>query len=767
MTKIAEFSWEELEYGTGGAGGSGAAGADGKDGKDGAAGKSAYQIAVDNGFAGTELEWLNSLKATGGAGSGLTTEQAAALNRFQTAVGTGATVDVENITDVPALTVGTSVTRLRIRSYTGNSGLGGGEFVKVANTTAADLGMVLKTKDGMTFQRDLSVDDFITPYMFGYTDGLADATNFYQTVLTEAAQYKCRIRLPRNGTMPLNKQIWSIPAGIKEIDGNNCTLVHTYSGNSETYLADAIDGLHIHHVNIRYSDTAGRCGGFFATSAQNVEISYCDIKTKQNHGILNRARRKSGKSVTGWKVHHNTIEVDRGINYQDNAAYTSSNGAYICILFDIDTILDGAASNSMDSMWKSLKTVPDADGVRHRNHKIHDNNVTRGRYGIGVYFIEDSEIYNNTIVDVVRGISMQDRAWNNNIHHNRITNYTTGILNNYMCANNVIENNTLKRTADWYYTGTGQAHIAAWVNPMNIVVRNNRCEAWSNGGPSWGVAFGINAEGNTAEGNIIVGKINRCVFNTESSWARDTTIGYNLSDPDWATTDTKNNAFIGNHIDVTTPCVLMAVISNTDNGTPRKNIGTILRNNVIKGSSAAAKTMLQTLEQTPGSITGLVVEGNTYQVDVPGSKFLMGNASMYTMLLPEVGRPNTGFETSMGGGGSVPADLQAQLTTLSNLVMGVSASIDLTGDGVLSIGAGNNSYALRNLATGTSNNTLKSITGGAFGREIVVQFQVGYQIQHSDVLRLTGGASITTGINGNTFIRFKCIDAANNKWAQI
>ena len=35
---------------------------EGAGGKDGLDGKSAYQIAVDNGFAGTEGEWLESLK---------------------------------------------------------------------------------------------------------------------------------------------------------------------------------------------------------------------------------------------------------------------------------------------------------------------------------------------------------------------------------------------------------------------------------------------------------------------------------------------------------------------------------------------------------------------------------------------------------------------------------------------------------------------------------------------------------------------------------
>ena len=38
----------------------------GKDGKDGADGKSAYQVAVSNGYIGTEAEWLASLKGERG-----------------------------------------------------------------------------------------------------------------------------------------------------------------------------------------------------------------------------------------------------------------------------------------------------------------------------------------------------------------------------------------------------------------------------------------------------------------------------------------------------------------------------------------------------------------------------------------------------------------------------------------------------------------------------------------------------------------------------
>ena len=38
----------------------------GKDGRDGADGKSAYQVAIENGYIGTEAEWLASLKGERG-----------------------------------------------------------------------------------------------------------------------------------------------------------------------------------------------------------------------------------------------------------------------------------------------------------------------------------------------------------------------------------------------------------------------------------------------------------------------------------------------------------------------------------------------------------------------------------------------------------------------------------------------------------------------------------------------------------------------------
>lgn len=60
---MRNFHEDYTAPGGGGSSGGGSAGKDGKDGKDGL---SAYEIAVVNGYAGTEVEWLASLKGADG-----------------------------------------------------------------------------------------------------------------------------------------------------------------------------------------------------------------------------------------------------------------------------------------------------------------------------------------------------------------------------------------------------------------------------------------------------------------------------------------------------------------------------------------------------------------------------------------------------------------------------------------------------------------------------------------------------------------------------
>ena len=59
-------------------------GKDGVDGQNGADGKSAFEIAQENGFAGTKEEWLESLK-----GEGLSAEDKAKIDSIPSDLSTG------------------------------------------------------------------------------------------------------------------------------------------------------------------------------------------------------------------------------------------------------------------------------------------------------------------------------------------------------------------------------------------------------------------------------------------------------------------------------------------------------------------------------------------------------------------------------------------------------------------------------------------------------------------------------------------------------
>ncbi len=69
--------------------GTGTAGKDGKDGTDGENGKSAYAIAVENGFEGDEAAWLASLKGADGKDGADGTDGAAGKSAYATAVENG------------------------------------------------------------------------------------------------------------------------------------------------------------------------------------------------------------------------------------------------------------------------------------------------------------------------------------------------------------------------------------------------------------------------------------------------------------------------------------------------------------------------------------------------------------------------------------------------------------------------------------------------------------------------------------------------------
>ena len=631
MTKIAEFSWEELKYRIGGSGVDGADGVNGKDGKDGAAGKdgvdgkSAYQVAVDNGFKGTEPEWLNSLKATGG---------------------TGTSMSIAYLTDITNTNVGATVDRLDVAYYSANTTKGGGIFKKVSAPTALETGIVVASKDGHRFKREVDGNRYELE-MFGYVPGSSDDSNLFFSSVKAVAAAGGRLVLPRNGALYIDASSTSakfIPAGIKEIDGNGCTLYLINPTNNEIWLADNTGDLEIHHLTIRPGVGVARSGGIFGRGGSRVHIHHCDIYSKQNHNILSRMiSMVDGYQTQEWELHDNTLEVDRGINIADTGG---SNGAYQNILFDIHQIDPNNPNNSMDSRWVVDKAVPNAGGRRHRNHKVYDNVCKGGRYGICLYFSEGSVVRDNRTENNTRGIVLQDKCRGNKIYNNQIYDYTTGILLAYEPELNEVYNNTLYRRASWGFNGSGQGHIMCYVQPTKNTIRNNKCFCDDDGSPTWGIYVGVNATGNIVEGNEIYGKVGRSVIALESSWGgtADNGITYSVFNSSWSTRDSVDNIIRGNIIDVTVKVPGIVLCSRNDVDVVRKVTGTIISGNQFCSETANSQ-YVRLISQDAVGVSGTIGYLNTYPAKATAPNFIMGTSANWAKLSPEVNRTSVAWES--------------------------------------------------------------------------------------------------------------------------
>ena len=663
MPKITEFSWEVLKHGTckdgkdgvdGKDGIDGKNGVDGKNGKDGkngvdgkddangVDGKSAYQVAVDNGFKGTEPEWLNSLKAVGG----LTAEQAAALNRFQASIGTDTSMSIAYLTDIANTNVGATVDRLNVAYYSANTTKGGGIFKKVPASTALETGIVVASKDGHRFKREVDGNRYELE-MFGYVPGSSDDSNLFFSSIKAVAAVGGRLILPRNGALYIDAGSTSakfIPAGIKEIDGNGCTLYLINPTNNEIWLADNTGDLEIHHLVIRPGTGAARSGGIFGRGGSRVHIHHCDIFSKQNHNIVSRMLSMTdGYQVESWEVHDNILDVDRGIKIEETGG---SNGAYLNILFDLHRIDPNNPNNNMDSRWIADKVVPNAGGRRHRNHKVYNNFCKGGRYGIALYFSEGSVVHDNITENNARGIVLHDKCRGNKIYNNQIYDYSTGILLAYEPELNEVYNNTLHRRAGWGFKDSGQGHIMCYVQPTKNTIRNNKCFCDDDGSPSWGIYVGVNATGNIVDGNEIYGKVGRATIVLESSWGgtADNKITYNLANPNWSTMDSIGNIIRNNIIEVSIRVPGIVLCSRNDDTVVRKLTGTTISGNQF-GAASDNSQYIRLITQDAAGISGTIGYLNTYPPTATASSFIMGTSANWAKLSPEVNRTSVSWES--------------------------------------------------------------------------------------------------------------------------
>ena len=136
-------------------------GTDGADGQDGADGKSAYQIAVDNGFVGNETAWLASLVgATGAKGDKGDTGDAGQDGADGTTVAVGTTTTGAAGTNASVTSTYNSVTNTITLDFTIPRGATG-ESGSSASITADEVLTKIKTVDGANSGLDADTLDGI------------------------------------------------------------------------------------------------------------------------------------------------------------------------------------------------------------------------------------------------------------------------------------------------------------------------------------------------------------------------------------------------------------------------------------------------------------------------------------------------------------------------------------------------------------------------------------------------------------------------------
>ena len=577
---------------------------------------------------------------------GLTTEQAAALNRFQASIGTGTSMSIAYLTDIANTNVGATVDRLDVAYYSANTTKGGGIFKKVPASTALETGIVVASKDGHRFKREVDGNRYELE-MFGYVPGSSDDSNLFFSSVKAVAALGGRLVLPKNGTLYIDASSTSskfIPSGIKEIDGNGCTIYMINPTNNEIWLADATSDLEIHHLTIRPGEGVARSGGIFGRGGSRIHIHHCDILSLKNHNIICRMiSMVDGYQTQEWELHDNKLEVQRGVTID---RYSSADGSYHNILFDLHQISPDSTNNNMDTRWVAEKAVPDAGGRRHRNHKVYDNFCKGGRYGIAMYFSDGSVIRHNRTEDNVRGIVLQDKGRFNKIFGNQVFDYTTGILLAYEPEQNEVYNNTLRRRAGWHFNGSGQGHIMCYVQPTKNTIRNNKCFCDDDGSPSWGIFVAINATGNVVEGNEIYGKVGRSVIVLESSWGgtADNGITYSIFNSSWSTRDSVDNIIRDNIIDVTVKVPGIVLCSRNDGNDVRKVAGTIISGNQF-GSETANSQYVRLISQDAAGVSGTIGYLNTYPAKATASNFIMGISANWAKLSPEANRTSVAWES--------------------------------------------------------------------------------------------------------------------------
>ncbi len=777
-----------------------------KPGKDGKNGKSAYELAVEKGFTGTEAEYLASLKGADGkkGEKGERGEQGMAGEKGEKGrdgrdgkdfradfIDGGDKAQTLNTADeIPAATVAADVKHLYINST-------GAWYFRLPETPpeyGADYPIIQKSADGAYWQREIP-DGVLRPEYLGWDAAwniskanvehmeadaqaahLAKQTAMLKLLFRTATAENLNIRLPENSIWYSTSAIF-IDRGIADIHGNNATVYFKCGENAGGFITANEDtggasgkvsgGFKLHHFTLRPfgADDKGM-HGFYGRNTSYVEVSDCDILTLRQEPILfliqpDAARRQADAGLLWQNSTGNNKALNNIVKYENSDQNSfQANG----IMFNVDmrtiTGLTGTAVNGMDK-WMAdnpdkIGTFPDP-GFYHDNIAAIGNISDSGRYGVAVFYGRNGVLADNTCRNNVRGVVMQNTCAGMKVTGNKVYDSSSApILVNYGCTGNVISNNILESSRLH-----GQAFLHTSVYCRYNVFKDNICRYTGNATnaadyPMWGAYIGVGCDGTRFEGNTIDTKARKSLFCLETDWIKGDTAtesyGSNMGadvakyPATWTKGEPMDGVVIKDNTFIQRAQPYTAVYIRAVQRTPLSNL--TFTGNTVR---AVDGMRIRVIKDAEAAISGLIMGGNNYDKAAP-DKYAIGDKAYYSALSADLNRPDAPWETPAAPT-PAPAPTEPTVVTLT-----------VADDSSVTAPATNGAIAF--MATGATDGAkkLNAVKGGKQGQTLTVRWTNGLTLENSSSLRLMGGKPSPTPLDGNKISTFLCLTA--NVWAE-
>lgn len=468
-----------------------------------------------------------------------------------------------------------------------------------------------------------------SPLDFGAKgDGIADDTAACNAAAEKAQAANGDLVFPP-GVFAISKYI-VIRNGVRRVAGKGGVIlcVNTTqaagvmlacgtSGSPSHVSGCRVEGLQIDCNHVKSAATIGIYG-------QN--ISDCQLVGNRvfnlmaGYGILVRAFANSGADAADNLIESNEIEVDR--------SSLASHG------IGVDAELEGLSALAE---WKTRFVAKTAKQTPQRNRVI-GNRITGGYYGISLSAAQHCVVRSNRLTHQTRNMSVQNSCANNVIEDNDCSDSASSAIHlAYGSAYNRVAHNRIRTQRS-----VGEGLLQAYVGATENVFDGNSVEAIAPASPKYHIYTGVHADNNQFINNRLSGTCARAYIAVESAFnpaSNDPTHRnhkLNVTTGHFANRGMGKILIKGNQIAGTSAVsVLYLAQISDDRGRYPLSDCRIIENTV---TTTTPIPYLKLVEDTPESLSGLVLSRNRFPPDGEPEKFCVPRgASHFATLEGNIG----------------------------------------------------------------------------------------------------------------------------------